>query len=344
MHFGLKEREMMKIMRRIYPFVAFIAAIIYISSCTKDNTVQNAQDAEQRYFDIYIGANYPDAVPKPSGLYFMENKEGSGAMPGDSTWVLVNHVAYSIPEDQVFDTYIERVAFDNRMVDPSIFVLYGPYKMRNGLMNEGFTEGLNMMSAGGEATFMFTSELGYGSKNTGGLPAYTSLKYEVQLLEILGDDIVAYEEAKILSYTDTIIGVDAIYEETSDATMFYVVDSTTDGPPVAIDSTIQVAYKGYLMDGRVFDESSDGNYYQFKVGDYDAETSPIIGWHLGLEKFKEGEKGRLIIPYHLAYGEFGKSTSGNKVIIPPYETLVFDVEVVSVVAAEDDDLKSDPEE
>jgi FKBP-type peptidyl-prolyl cis-trans isomerase FkpA len=343
MYIGLKEREMMKIMRRIHPFVAFIAAILYISSCTKDNTVQNSLDAEQRYFDIYIGANYPDAVQQTSGLFYMENTEGSGAMPGDSTWVLVNHVAYSIPEDQVLDTYIERVAIDNRIQDTS--ALYGPYKMRNGLTNEGFTEGLKMMKEGGEATFMFTSELGYGSKNTGGLPAYTSLKYEVQLLEILGDDIVAYEETKILAYTNTIFGVDAIYDETSDATMFYVVDSTTDGPPVAIDSTIQVAYKGYLMDGRVFDESSDGNYFQFKVGDYDAEGGTAIeGWHLGLEKFKEGEKGRLIIPYPLAYGEFGRLTSGNKVIIPPYETLIFDVEVVSVVAAEDDDLKPDSEE
>ncbi len=326
-------------MRRIYPFVAFIAAILYISSCTEDNTVQNSLDAEQRYFDIYIGANYPDAVQQSSGLFYMENTEGSGALPGDSTWILVNHVAYTIPEEQVFDTYIERVAIDNRIQDTS--ALYGPFKMRNGLTNEGFTEGLKMMSEGGEATFMFTSELGYGSTNTGGLPAYTSLKYEVQLLEILGDDIEAYEEAKILAYTDTIFGVDAIYDETSDATMFYVVDSTTDGAPVAIDSTIQVAYKGYLMDGRVFDESSDGNYFQFTVSESDEGV--IRGWQLGMQKFKEGEKGRLIIPYPLAYGESGQHTSGNKVIIPPYETLVFDIEVVSV-EAEDDDVKPDPEE
>jgi len=326
-------------MRRIYPFVAFIAAILYISSCTKDNTVQNALDAEQRYFDIYMGANYPDAVPQSSGLFYLENTEGNGAMPGDSTWVLVNYVAYIIPEDQVYDTYIERVAIDNRIQDTS--ALYGPYKMRNGLTNDGFTEGLSMMQEGGEASYMFTSELGYGSTNTGNLPAYSSLKYEVQLLEILGDDIVAYEEEKILAYTDTILGVDAIYDETTDATMYYVVDSTTDGPPVAIDSTIQVAYRGYLIDGRVFDESSDGNYFQFTVSETDEGV--IRGWQLGMQKFKEGEKGRLIIPYLLAYGPQGEHTSSNHVVIPPFETLVFDIEVISV-EAEDDNVKPEEEE
>ena len=259
-------------------------------------------------------------------------------MPGDSSWVLINHVAYIIPDDNVYETYLENVAIDNRIQDTS--ALYGPYKIRNGLYNEGFTEGLNMMREGGEATILFTSELGYGSSNTGKVSAYNSLKYEVALLEVLGDDIEAYEAEKIVAYTDTVIGVDTIYDSTEDVIMYYVVDESTDGPPVAIDSTIQVAYKGYLIDGRVFDQSPDGNYYKFKVGDYAAETSPIKGWHLGLEKFKEGEKGRLIIPYLLAYGAYGKYTSMGNVAIPPYETLVFDVEVISVYQ-DDDDIHPD---
>ena len=323
----------MKILNRIIPFVALIATLIFISSCTKDNTEQNALDEEQRYFDIYVAANYPDAVPEPSGLIYVENKEGSGSIPGDTTWVLINHVSYLIPGDMVYETYIERVAIDNRIQDTT--ALYGPYKMRNGLTNVGFTEGLSKMQEGGEATFLFVSELGYGSTNTGNLPAYSSLKYEVQLLEILGDDIVAYEEEKIIAYTDTIVGVETVYDTIDDVVMYYVIDESTDGPPVAIDSTIEVAYKGYLIDGRVFDESAEGSGLSFKVGD--EESGIIIGWQLGLENFKEGEKGRLIIPYPLAYGEFGKYTGNNLVVIPPYETLVFDVEVISVYQEDDEE-------
>ena len=215
--------------------------------------------------------------------------------------------------------------------------MYGPYKIQNGVLNEGFTEGLGMMGEGGEATFLFTSELGFGSTNTGGVGAYNSLKYEVILLEVLGEDIEAYEAAKILAYTDTIVGVDTVYDAVNDIVMYYVIDESTDEAPVGIDSTIQVAYKGYLPDGRVFDQSWGDAYYEFVVGDYDAETSPIEGWHLGLEKFKQGEKGRLIIPNKLAYGSLGSYTSQGNISIPVYETLIFEVEVISVDPEESDD-------
>ena len=325
----------MKITMRLYPFVTMIAGLMLLASCEEDTADQGCLDEEQRFFDVYMAANYPDASPQASGLYYVENKEGSGDMPGDSTWVLINHVAYTIKNDNIYDTYIERVAIDNQIYDED--ALYGPYKMQNGVLNEGFTEGLSMMREGGEATFLFTSELGFGSKNTGDVGAFNSLKYEVILLEVLGDDIEAYEAAKILAYTDTIVGVDTVYDAANDLVMYYVVDESTDKVPVGIDSTIQVAYKGYLPDGRVFDQSLDDDYYEFVVGDYDAETSPIEGWHLGLEKFKQGEKGRLIIPHTLAYGTYGRYSSQGNISIPAYETLVFDVEVISVDPEESDD-------
>ena len=324
----------MMIMNRIYTIALLVAGFVFMASCTKNNGDQESKEQEQRFFDIYVKSHYPDLTPQPSGLYYLENKEGTGISPDDSSWVLINYVAYLLPEDKVYNTYLENVAIDNNISDTA--ALYGPYKLQNGTTNDGFTEGLDMMREGGEATFLFTSDLGYGSKNAGSVTPYTSLKYEVQLLKVLGDDIEAYEAQKILSYTDTIAGVETIYDVENDAVMYYVVDEQTDGAPVAIDSTIQVAYKGYLTDGRVFDESTDENYYEFKVGDYNADTSPIDGWQLGLQRFKEGEKGRLIIPYPLAYGAYGQYTANRNVAIPPYETLVFDVEVISVTAGDGD--------
>ncbi len=325
----------MKIVNRINPFLVLIAGLVIMTSCKEDTEDQDKLEQEQRFFDIYMGANYPDAVPQASGLYYLENKEGTGTIPYDSAWVLVNHVGYTIPGDDVYETYIERVAIDNRMHDTS--AMYGPYKIKNGILNEGFTEGLMMMHEGGEATFLFTSELGFGSKNAGSVGAYRSLKYEVVLLEVLGE-IEEYEAAKIVAYTDTIAGVETIYDTINEVTMYYVVDELTEGPPVGIDSTIQVAYKGYLTDGRVFEQSWGDNYFKFVVGDYDAKGTPIDGWHLGLERFKQGEKGRLIIPYPLAYGEYGSFTPSGKLrSIPPYETLVFDVEVISVEPEDDED-------
>jgi len=324
-------------MQRIIPILALIAGLIYLTSCEPVTEEQYYADQELRFFGIYMGANYPEALPEASGLYYVENKEGNGDTPVDSSWILINHVAYTIPGDDVIETYIENVAKDNRFEDTTL--LYGPYKLRNGYTNPGFTEGLNMMQEGGEATFLFTSELGYGPTKNAKVGAFQSLKYEVQLLEVLGVDIVAYEAEKIIAYTDTIVGVDTVYDANNDVAMYYIVDEPTDGPPVAIDSTIEVGYKGYLTDGRVFDVSPEDTYFKFKVGDYEAEQTAITGWHLGLAKFKEGEKGRLIIPYPLAYGEAGKFTKQGNVSIPAYETLVFDVVVFSV---DPEDIIVDP--
>ena len=331
---GLMESRITNRWTLLLLLLVVFSGSVLTRSCEDDSEDTYTQEQEQRYFDIYMASNYPDAVQQASGIYYLENNEGAGRMPGDSSWLLINHVAYTLPDEQVYETYLEHVALDNRIHDAA--ALYGPYKIRNGTTNEGFTEGLKLMSEGGGATILFTSDLGFGASD-GRVGSYRSLKYEVQLLEVI-DDIIDYEANKLMAYTDTIVGVQMVQDTIDNLIMYYVIDESTDGAPVATDSTIEVAYKGYLMDGRVFDQSSDTTGFIFKVDSEDAGV--ITGWTLGMKQFKEGEKGRLIIPYQLAYGEFGDFTDGGNVKIPPYETLVFDVDVLSV-EADEGDIKPD---
>ncbi|MDY4997952.1 MAG: FKBP-type peptidyl-prolyl cis-trans isomerase, partial [Bacteroidaceae bacterium] len=51
----------------------------------------------------------------------------------------------------------------------------------------------------------------------------------------------------------------------------------------------------------------------------------IPGWTEGLQLMSEGAKYRFYIPYLLGYGEQGAGPS-----IPPYSTLIFDVELIKV--------------
>ncbi len=309
-------------------------AVFFTTACTEETAEDDQGAKEQRYFDIYAASRYPDVVPLTSGLYFVENSVGNGASPDEDDWVLINHVNSIIPDEYVYESYIENVADDNNL-DINKVALYGPFKFLISTTNAGLTEGLGLMREGGEATMFFTSEIGFGSVGNGTVGAYQSLKYEVELLEVI-PDMDAYELAKIASYMDTVAVYDTIHDPTTDAVLYYIIDHATDGAPVALDSTIQVAYRGYLTDERQFDESVEDAPYEFKVGDYEAETSPILGWHMGLARFKNGEKGRLVIPNELAYGEAGR-TAGKLRTMPPYETLVFDIEIISVEVGDDDD-------
>jgi FKBP-type peptidyl-prolyl cis-trans isomerase len=330
---GKKLQQMNKRLNLIFIAIT-ILAVFFTSACTEETAEVDRGAKEQRFFDIYTASRYPDVGPLASGLYFVENTVGTGASPAADDWVLINHVNSIIPDEHIYESYIENVSDDNNL-DINKVAIYGPFKMLNGITNAGHSEGLGLMREGGEATMFFTSDLGFGPTGNGTIGAFQSLKYEVELLEVI-PDMDAYELAKIASYMDTVAVYDTIHDPTTDAVLYYMIDYATDGAPVAIDSTIEVAYRGYLTDERQFDESAEDAPYKFKVGDYQAETSPIAGWHLGLAKFKNGEKGRLVIPYQFAYGEEGR-TSGNLRTMPQYETLVFDVEIVSVESDDEDD-------
>lgn len=90
--------------------------------------------------------------------------------------------------------------------------------------------------------------------------------------------------------------------------------------------TASIMYKGYLLNGQVFDTNMDSS-----KGHTDPIAVPvgqhrvIPGWEEALPYFGKGGKGKLLIPAMLAYGarEMGAD-------IPAYSNLVFDIEVVDV--------------
>lgn len=89
--------------------------------------------------------------------------------------------------------------------------------------------------------------------------------------------------------------------------------------PKATD-TVVCHYEGRLVSGKVFDSSYERNQpAEFGL------NQVIPGWTEGLQLMSEGAKFRFYIPYLLGYGEQGAGPS-----IPPYSTLVFDVELISV--------------
>jgi FKBP-type peptidyl-prolyl cis-trans isomerase FkpA/FKBP-type peptidyl-prolyl cis-trans isomerase FklB len=94
-----------------------------------------------------------------------------------------------------------------------------------------------------------------------------------------------------------------------------------DGPSPTAQSSLQVHYHGTLVDGTVFDSSVDrGNPVTMPL------TRVIPCWTEGLQRMKVGGKSRLVCPPEIAYGDRGAPP-----LIQPGATLVFEVELLSIV-------------
>lgn len=101
----------------------------------------------------------------------------------------------------------------------------------------------------------------------------------------------------------------------------YKVLKKGEGESPKVTDTVEVHYTGSLISGEVFDSSVErGEPVTFPV------NGVIKGWVEALQLMKPGDKWQLTIPSDLAYGPNG-TPNGR---IGPNETLLFDVELLSV--------------
>jgi FKBP-type peptidyl-prolyl cis-trans isomerase len=104
----------------------------------------------------------------------------------------------------------------------------------------------------------------------------------------------------------------------------YTVVQAGEGAIPGPDDTVEVHYRGTLIDGTEFDSSySRGETVSFGVGQV------IPGWTEALQLMPVGSKYKLVIPSDLAYG-----AGGAGAMIGPNAALVFDVELIAIAGQE----------
>lgn len=105
--------------------------------------------------------------------------------------------------------------------------------------------------------------------------------------------------------------------KTESGLMYEVIKLGDGGPKPTANSDVEVRYRGELIDGTVFDESTTPITLNL--------SGVIKGWTEGVQLMSVGDKYRFYIPSELGYGEQG---AGND--IKPNAALVFDIELVSI--------------
>ncbi|MFI1745759.1 FKBP-type peptidyl-prolyl cis-trans isomerase [Thalassobellus sediminis] len=105
--------------------------------------------------------------------------------------------------------------------------------------------------------------------------------------------------------------------EKSSTGLYYVIDEQGSGDQPTFTDNVTVAYKGYFLDGTVFDQSNEAGI-SFNL------QGVISGWTEGITYFNEGGSGILLVPAHLGYGSYNYNG------IPGGSVLIFEVNLVSV--------------
>ena len=272
----------------------FLSIFIFTSCSTNEEEIIDYDTLNEIEIQDYISENNLTSQKTDSGLYYIINDEGIGTSPTENSIVNIEYKGSFL---------------DGTIVDESESTTLALNQIITGLK-----EGVQLFKEGGNGILIIPSKLAFGNSgnSTGTIPAGAVLVFEITLTAVYAD-YEAENEATILKYIED----NNLNATRTDSGLYYVVNNEGTGTQPTSTSNVTVAYKGYFLNGTVFDESdSDGISFGL--------NQVIAGWTEGIQLFKEGGDGILLIPYTLGYGVNGSGT------IPGVSVLIFDVKLNSV--------------
>jgi FKBP-type peptidyl-prolyl cis-trans isomerase len=134
------------------------------------------------------------------------------------------------------------------------------------------------------------------------------------------EDFGEYERTILKQYLDS----SKIKVKPTASGLYHLTIQNGNNKVVKPGDTIVVHYEGRFLNGKFFDSTRQRKEaFQFVYGQ---QWQVIKGMEDAIGIMHEGEKAIFIMPSDLAFGETGSSTG----IIPPFTSLIFEVELVSV--------------
>jgi FKBP-type peptidyl-prolyl cis-trans isomerase FkpA len=126
-------------------------------------------------------------------------------------------------------------------------------------------------------------------------------------------DSGAADEQKILDYLEA----NKIEATRHESGLYYMITKQGDeGETPTVQSRVTVRYKGYLLNGNVFDQTIGNEVRTFGL------FNVIQGWQIGIPLMTRGTEATFFLPSKLGYGD--SSRSG----IPANSVLIFEVKLL----------------
>jgi len=286
-------------------------------------TIESLIADEQTQIKKYVEDNNITVKPTELGLYIIETSVGTGTKIDSGCQVRMNYKISVLDGTEIFSS------FDRPR--PMNFEYGRPVDTR------GFQLGISTLRQGSKARFIVPSALAFGMNGNGSLVApYQPIIYDVDIIDVKTK--AEYEKEQLETkkaaqrIADSLKIVEPIQREKYlkdnkitvkplPSGLYYIPTLVGKGPKAEPGKIVKVQYTGKLLDGRIFDSSVKRKKpFEFMIG----RGQVIKGWDEGISMMREGGKATLIIPSGIGYMDRDMG------VIPPYSTLVFEVELLEV--------------
>lgn len=165
--------------KHVFTSLIFAAFFFGILACGDDNSLEKLRKKELETLDAYMHATYPDVEPLPSGLYYIEEKKGTGDTIARGNKIQIFYATWLIDSTLIDETngYTEGYRYE-----PMEFTV------GSGTVIAGLDEAVTYMQKGTVANLIINSQLAYGQNgNTNGnppVPGFTTLLMQVEVYKI----------------------------------------------------------------------------------------------------------------------------------------------------------------
>lgn len=266
-------------------------------------------------------SKFPGYKETDNGLAYKFHTENKGDKAKEGDYITVKMLYKTEKDSVIFDS-------KSRPNGSLTFPLQKP------AFKGALEEGLALMSAGDSASFkihadsLFIKTFGLKEVPKGITPG-SYLTFEVKMEKIQKEEELRKEqEAEMNKRKGEEDAARAAYLKENNITvaptatgLIFIETKKGTGKKAEAGKMVTVEYTGTLLDGTKFDSSKDhGQPFEFVLG----QGQVIPAWEEALSMMSEGGAAKLIIPSSIAYG--GQQAGP----IPPYSTLVFEVELLKV--------------